>query len=194
MLELRSPIVGTRGVKSPGEAQAIKREGIDATCAEQSDMPTIGAKPPEDQSASGAPSTARKPILQEMISRQRKQNQRTFVAMCRSRPENLPYCIFQEHAEKLNAQTSQDIRYLALIDMKGCRYQQLHSTNSQLFRLAEKNAGSVSHGIETEHEYIQAAQQRLHEFAVNPDNAYAGIRFSACREVILKQCKQLRKR
>ena len=61
--------------------------------------------------------------------------------------------------------------------MKGCRYQQLPLTNSQLFRVAEKNAGSVSHGIETEHEYIQAAQQRLHEFAVNPDNAHAGIRF-----------------
>ena len=61
--------------------------------------------------------------------------------------------------------------------MKGCTYQQLPLTSSQLFRVVQKNAESVSHGLEAELEYIQAAQQRLHEFAIHPDNAYAGIRF-----------------
>ena len=95
--------------------------------------------------------------------------------MCRAAP--LPYHAFQEHAETLTAETSQDIRHLARINMKGCRYQQLPLTNSQLFKVLRKNAESASHELETELEYIQEAQQRLHEFATDPGNAYAGIRF-----------------
>ena len=151
-------------------------------------MPPIGAKPPENQSASEVielhleastlPGTAKKPILQKMISRKKKQNQRAFLDMYRSRSDNLPYCAFQEHIETLDASVSQDIRHLTLIDMKGCTYQQLPLTNSHLFKVVQKHAESRSkHEAETELEYIQAAQQRLHEFAINPNNEYAGIRF-----------------
>ena len=119
------------------EALQFRSEDIDAMGAEQSDMGTIGAKPPEDQ-------PAKKTIPQRMISRSNKQSQRAFFDMCRSVPGNLPYYAFQEHAETLNAETSQDIRHLALIDMKGCTYQQLLLTNSQLFRVVQKKAESVS--------------------------------------------------
>ena len=61
--------------------------------------------------------------------------------------------------------------------MKGCRYQQLPLTNSQLFRVVQGNAESASHGLKKELEFIQEAQQRLHELATDRDNAYAGIRF-----------------
>ena len=97
--------------------------------------------------------------------------------MCRTAPDNLPYSAFQENAKTLSAKISQDIRQLALIDMKGCSYQQLPLTNSDLFRVAQKNAESASHGLETELEYIQEAQQRLYEFAVDQAIAYAGNRF-----------------
>ena len=97
--------------------------------------------------------------------------------MCRTAPDNLPYHAFQEQAETLNAETSQDIRHLALINMEGGRYQQLPLTNSQLFRIVQRNAESTSHGLETELEFIQEAQQRLHEFAADRDNAHAGICF-----------------
>ena len=59
-----------------------KHKDLDAIAAEQSDMPQVGAKPPEDQSASEVlemqsdgsplPSSAKKPILQDMISRNKK--------------------------------------------------------------------------------------------------------------------------
>ena len=107
-----------------------------------------------------------------------KQDQRVFLDMCRSRPDNLPYCVFQEHIETLNASVSQDIKHLTLIDVKGCKYQQLPLTNSHLFEFVQKHAENRSkHEAETEFEYIGAAQQRLHEFAVHPDNAYESIRF-----------------
>ena len=83
----------------------------------------------------------------------------------------------QEQLEALDASASHDIRHLAVIDMKGCTCQQLPLTNSQLFRVAELHTASASHGCETELELIQAAQQRLHEFAIHPANAFAGFRF-----------------
>ena len=61
--------------------------------------------------------------------------------------------------------------------MKGCTYQQLPLLNSQLFTVVQKHAESASNGFETEAEYIEAAQQRLHEFASDRSDAYAGIRF-----------------
>ena len=79
----------------------------------------------------------------------------------------------------LSAKTSKDIRQLALIDMKGCRYQQLPLTNSQLFTVVRKNAElskEAGHRLETELEYIQEAQQRLYEFEADEANAYAGNR------------------
>ena len=61
--------------------------------------------------------------------------------------------------------------------MKGCTYQQLPLLNSQLFTVVQRHAESASHGFETEAEYIEAAQQRLHDFADDRSDAYAGIRF-----------------
>ena len=101
--------------------------------------------------------------------------------MCRAAPDNLPYHAFQEHAETLTVETPQDIRHLARINMKGCRYQQLALTNSQFLRVLRKNAESASHEFEVEPEYIQEAQQRLHEFASDRGSAYAGIRFLSMR-------------
>ena len=97
--------------------------------------------------------------------------------MCRSQPNDLPYCSFQEHMETLDAGVSQDIRHLTLIDMMECKYHQLPLTNLRLFKVAQLHAESASHECETELEYIQAAQKRLLDFAVLPDNAYANIRF-----------------
>ena len=103
--------------------------------------------------------------------------------MCKSAPHILPYSAFHDHTETLQADTSQDIRHLALIDMKGCRYQQLPLTNSQLFRLIEKHAESASVEVETEAKYIEPAQERLHEFAIDPVNAYASIRFLCMQQI-----------
>ena len=62
--------------------------------------------------------------------------------MCRTVPNNLPYTAFEEHAETLDFKTSKDIRQLALIDMRGCRYQQLPLTNSQLFAVVQEKSKS----------------------------------------------------
>ena len=167
------------GVKPP---DAMSPTGADAP-----HTPPIGAKPPEDQSASTAPETqlgipllpsiTQKPTPQRSISRKNKQSQRDFLDMCRARPHNLPYTAFQEQTETLDASVSQDLRHLTLIDMKGCSYQQLPLSNTQLFNVIQLHALHSSHACETELEFIQAAQQRLHEFAIHPDNAYGGIRF-----------------
>ena len=116
---------GAVGVKPPDEMHPIQREDKDATSAELSDMPPIGAKPPDYHSASelpelqlGAsppPSAANTPIQQEMISRKKKQRPRAFLDMCRLRAGDLPYYAFQKHIETLSACVSQWIRHLALI-------------------------------------------------------------------------------
>ena len=136
----------------------------------QADTQSIGAKSPESQSTSTS-------LQQKMVTKKKKQSQRAFFTMCRSQPDNLPYCAFQEHIEALDASVSQDIRHLALINMKECTYQQLPLVNSQLLKVIKKHSENARHGFETELEYIQAAQQRLCEFAVLPGNAYASIRF-----------------
>ena len=80
--------------------------------------------------------------------------------------------------ETLHASVSQEIRHLALIDMKGCTYQQLPLTNSHFFKVVEKHAQKRSkHETQTEVEYIHAAQQRIYNRGINPDNAYASICF-----------------
>ena len=153
-----------------GEVEVLefRSNKLEAVAEVASNVAIVGVNPPVDDAR----------VSQEMISRKKKQDQRVFLDMCRSRPDNLPYCVFQEHIETLNASVSQDIKHLTLIDVKGCKYQQLPLTNSHLFEFVQKHAENRSkHGAETEFEYIAAAQQRLHEFAVHPDNAYESIRF-----------------
>ena len=51
-------------------------------------------------------------------------------------------------------------------------------TKSHLFKVVQKHAASRAKlAATTELEYIEAAQQRLYEFALHPGNACARIRF-----------------
>ena len=118
------------GAKPPQGNISTTSMNINAIAAEQPDMRPIGAQPPEHPStsevpeaqlgASALPSTSKKTTPQQMIYRYKKQSQPAFLHMCRSVPSNLPYYAVHEHADILNAKTSQDIRHLALIDMKVC--------------------------------------------------------------------------
>ena len=154
-----------------------------------------GQNPIKESSARNQPT--KRPQSEMRPEKRLQQSHRSWKTLARNRPKtrrrrfpernnnfelsfscvNLPHTFYFIHTETLQADTSQDIRHLALIDMKGCRYQQLPLTKSQLFRVHEKHAESASVEVETEAEYIEAAQERLHEFAVDPVNAYAGIRF-----------------
>ena len=143
----------------------IRSEGVQATTGEQSVLGAIGAKPPEEwtrsrsddiEAAIGATApeeqaaheirdarisnNTKQTTPQQISSRRRKQSQRAFLDMCRAAPDNLLYHAVQQHDEILTAETSQDIRHVARINIKGRRYQQLLLTNSQLFKVFRKNA------------------------------------------------------
>ena len=156
----------------------------------------VGAAPPDEKSQdaekdeSQSPKTGKMTSTSHVISRKEKQRQQDFLDMCSSDSSMLPYSVFQRNTERFNADTLEDIRHLALIDLKGVKYQQLPLNNSQLFKVLEKHAETARHDLETEVEYIEAAQKRLHEFAIDPTNAYASNFFYACSNVIPQQCKQ----
>ena len=112
-----------------------------------------------------------------------KMSRKAFLERCRSTPDHLPYSAFLHDDEPPNTKTSNAIRQLALIHMKGCSYQQLPLIDSQLFAVAQGHITQTEAAMEaeysgrTEAEYIEEAQQRLHECANDAADAYAGIRF-----------------
>ena len=168
-------------------ADRLKQEDITRSAELQQEC--VGATPPDENIEANDPEafapthtndTGKTTTPPYIISRKQKQQKQDFIEMlskgdCAGR--GLPYSVFQGHTEQLKADTLQDIRHLALIDLKGCKYQQLPLSNRKLFSVLEKQAQHTKHNLETEVEYIEAAQKRLHEFAIDPDNAYAGIRF-----------------
>ena len=75
------------------------------------------------------------------------------------------------------------MRQLALIHLKVCTYQQLPLADSQVLAVVKTHierseiAVEASYSGRTEADYIEEAQQRLHEFAIDACDIYAGNRF-----------------
>ena len=196
--EMSEAMTGSRsdprafGAEPPEETPPTRHADTSANVGYPSDMEHLDAKPLEQQAEQLSPSapqiTTKKTTSQDSISRRKKQNQRAFLHMCRTAPDDLPYIAFTQHAGTLDAKTSQDMRQLAVIDLKDCAVQQLPLTNSQLFKVLQKNAEKrriTTQGdsaLQTELEYIQEAQRRLYEFAIHEANAYAGIRFLSMQQ------------
>ena len=122
------------GAIPPDEKMSIANEDVEPIAAARSFLEAIGAEPLEPQPNSEiqeaqimqqVPSkTGKMSTPSHIISRREKQRQQAFLDMCSSDSRILPYSAFQGHTERLKADTLQDIRHLALIDLKGCKHQQ----------------------------------------------------------------------
>ena len=79
-----------------------------------------------------------------------KMSRKAFLERCRSTPDHLPYSAFLHDGEPPNTKTSNAIRQLALIHMKGCSYQQLPLIDSQLFAVAQGHITQTEAAMEAE--------------------------------------------